>query len=158
MNSASRPAARERQPFASSPTARRHGQRQARKDTAPELALRRALHAQGLRYLVHRRPLPALRRIADLIFVSAKVAVFVDGCFWHGCPDHGIQPQTNSWYWAPKLERNRQRDADTTQKLEGAGWIVMRVWEHEDPVEAARRIEGIVQARRGAQQRVQRSR
>ncbi len=139
-----------RQPFASSTSARRRGQRQARKDTVPELALRRALHARGLRYLVHRRPLPALRRVADVVFPRAKVAVFVDGCFWHGCPEHGYQPRVNSWYWQPKLEQNRQRDLDTTRQLEGGGWVVVRVWEHEAPEEVSQRIEALVRHRRAA--------
>jgi DNA mismatch endonuclease (patch repair protein) len=83
----------------------------ARRDTGPELALRRELHRQGLRYNVHRRPLPDLNRQADIIFPRAKVAVFVDGCFWHGCPDHGRrQHRTNGWYWPEKIERNKQRD------------------------------------------------
>jgi DNA mismatch endonuclease (patch repair protein) len=100
-------------------------------DTTPELELRRALHAAGLRYFVHRRPLPGLRRTADIVFPRAKVAVFVDGCFWHGCPKHGNVPRTNLWYWPEKISKNRARDADTDVRLLEAGWTPVRVWEHE---------------------------
>lgn len=134
-------------PFASSATARRRGQQQSRRDTAPELALRRALHRLGLRYLVHRRPLAGLPRIADIVFPRAHVAVFVDGCFWHGCPEHGVQPRVNDWYWQPKIAGNRQRDADTSRRLDAAGWTVVRVWEHEEPSEAAARIARLVRAK-----------
>jgi DNA mismatch endonuclease (patch repair protein) len=101
---------------------------------------------------------PALRRVADLVFARAKVAVFVDGCFWHGCPEHGNQPQANTWYWKPKLERNQHRDADTARRLEEAGWVAVRVWEHEDPTEAAQRVEQIVRARVSVPQSAARSR
>ena len=114
----------------------------ARRDTAPELALRRELHRLGLRYYVHRQPLQTLRRQADVVFPRNKVAVFVDGCFWHGCPEHGRREhRTNGWYWPAKIERNRQRDQDTDERLREAGWAVVRVWEHEDAHEAARRVQ-----------------
>lgn len=117
----------------------------ARRDTAPELALRRLLHRQGLRYFVHRQPLPDLRRKADLVFPTARVAVFVDGCFWHGCPDHGRrQHRTNGWYWPDKIERNRTRDRDTEARLAAAGWASVRVWEHDDPGRAVARIAAAV--------------
>lgn len=116
-----------------------------RRDTAPELALRRALYRQGLRYNVHRRPLPFLRRQADVVFPRAKVAVFVDGCFWHGCPEHGRrQHRTNSWYWPDKIEQNVIRDRDTDARLEEAGWTVVRVWEHEQMTDAADRVAAAV--------------
>jgi DNA mismatch endonuclease (patch repair protein) len=111
------------------------------------LALRRVLHGLGLRYLVHRRPLPGLRRSADVVFPRARVAVFVDGCFWHGCPEHGCRPKVNDWYWQPKLASNQQRDADTNRQLEAAGWAVVRIWEHEDPQVAAQRVEALVRIR-----------
>jgi DNA mismatch endonuclease (patch repair protein) len=118
--------------------------RLARRDTGPELALRRVLHGRGLRYFVHRRPLPELPRLADLVFPTAKVAVFVDGCFWHGCPDHGRrQHRTNGWYWPEKIERNVARDRDTDAQLAAAGWRSLRVWEHEDPDQAAVRIAAL---------------
>jgi DNA mismatch endonuclease (patch repair protein) len=116
-------------------------QRQPTRDTAPELALRRLLHAAGLRYRVDAGPLPGLRRRADIVFRQARVAVFVDGCFWHGCPDHGRRPTTsNPRYWSEKVERNQTRDRDTDECLAAAGWAAMRVWEHEAPGEAAARI------------------
>lgn len=118
------------------------------RDTRPELALRRHLHVAGLRYRVDRAPLPDLRRRADLVFGPARVAVFVDGCFWHGCPEHGNQPKTNEAWWAAKLQRNRDRDADTDRRLLAAGWLPVRVWEHEDPAVAAADLSALVAARR----------
>jgi DNA mismatch endonuclease (patch repair protein) len=113
----------------------------ARRDTAPELALRKELHRLGLRYFLHRRPLPNLRREADLVFPKSRVAVFVDGCFWHGCSEHGRREhRTNGWYWPEKIERNRQRDQDTDVKLRAAGWTPIRVWEHESMSAAADRV------------------
>jgi DNA mismatch endonuclease (patch repair protein) len=101
------------------------------------MAVRRALHARGLRYRVD-HPLPFdRRRRADIAFTRAKVAVFVDGCFWHGCPDHGSTPRTNSAFWSAKIGRNRSRDADTTERLESLGWSVLRFWEHEEPSRSA---------------------
>ena len=112
-----------------------------RRDTAPELALRRALHAAGYRYrVVH--PVPGNRRRSiDIAFTRARVAVFVDGCFWHGCPEHGTQPRANSAWWTSKLAANRARDEDTDRLLREAGWQVVRIWEHEgldDAVAAVR--------------------
>ena len=113
----------------------------ARRDTGPELALRRVLHRQGMRYFVHRRPLPELRREADVVFPKAKVAVFVDGCFWHGCTDHGRRAHlTNGWYWPEKIERNKARDRDTDARLQATGWLPLRIWEHEQPHLSARKI------------------
>ncbi len=111
--------------------------------------MRRVLHRLGLRYLVHRRPLPGLRRTADIVFPRVRVAVFVDGCFWHGCPKHGCRPRVNDWYWQPKIAGNRERDADTDRRLEAAGWVVVRIWEHEEPDEAAVRIQRLVRAKQG---------
>jgi DNA mismatch endonuclease, patch repair protein len=112
-------------------------QQQRSRDTAPELALRSALHRLGYRYRLHRRPVSTLRRTADVLFSRAHVAVFVDGCFWHGCPEHGSRmPHANQWYWPDKIARNRDRDADTNARLAEAGWTVVRVWEHE-PVDVA---------------------
>lgn len=114
--------------------------RQATRDTAPELVIRTRLHALGLRYRVHTRPLSSFRRTADIVFTRVRVAVFVDGCFWHGCPDHRTFPKTNEQWWERKLERNVERDAETNRVLEDAGWVVVRVWEHESPDAAALRI------------------
>lgn len=138
-----------RLPFASSAAAARRMSGQRRRNTDPELTLRRALHRRGLRYLVHRRPLPQLRREADVVFLRAKVAVFVDGCFWHGCPDHGRRVHTtNNWYWPEKIARNQERDADTDQRLRAAGWAVIRCWEHENADDIAEHVQETVSARR----------
>jgi DNA mismatch endonuclease, patch repair protein len=110
------------------------------RDTRPELALRSAVHALGMRYRVGLRPVPRVRRTADIVFTKARVAVFLDGCFWHGCPDHHRPARKNSDFWITKIEGNRARDADTDSLLRGAGWQVLRIWEHEDPVAAARTI------------------
>jgi DNA mismatch endonuclease (patch repair protein) len=107
-----------------------------KRDTRPELSLRRAVHAAGLRYRVASRPLPQRPWTADLVFSRARVAVFVDGCYWHGCPDHYAQPRTNPGYWSSKIERNRSRDALVDGELQTAGWRSVRIWEHE-PIEAA---------------------
>ena len=112
-----------------------------RRDTKPEMAVRRAVHALGMRYRVDARPLPDLNRRADLVFSGPKVAVFVDGCYWHGCPIHGHTPSTNPGYWVPKLRRNQERDAETNARLAAAGWTVVRVWEHEDLAVAVSKIE-----------------
>lgn len=118
--------------------------RQAVKDTAPEMALRRALHAAGARYRVHRRPLPERRVTADIVFTKAKVAVFLDGCFWHCCPEHGTRPKTNADWWAAKLDRNVERDREADRRLAESGWTVIRVWEHEHATEAAQRILKVI--------------
>lgn len=115
-----------------------------RRDTKPEMAVRRAVHALGLRYRVDARPLAGLNRRADLVFTRAKVAVFIDGCYWHGCPQHGTTARTNSGYWGPKIQRNRERDADTDTLLLQAGWEVLRFWEHETPTDVAARIITVV--------------
>lgn len=119
------------------------------RDTKPELALRQAVHALGLRYYVNRRPIRQVRRTADLVFPRARIAVFVDGCFWHGCPVHHTVAKTNAAYWAEKVAANRRRDADTDARLREAGWTVIRVWEHE-PVEraAAEVVAAVAEARR----------
>lgn len=98
----------------------------------PELAVRRLLHAAGLRYRVDYSPLGGRRR-ADIVFTRARLAVYIDGCFWHSCPIHGTTPRSNSNYWLPKLARNIERDEESTKELVAAGWQVLRFWEHEDP-------------------------
>jgi DNA mismatch endonuclease (patch repair protein) len=102
----------------------------------------------GLRYRVAVRPLPALRRTADLVFTRARVAVFIDGCFWHGCPEHYREPKAHQDYWRGKIAGNRRRDAETDQALEQAGWAVLRFWGHEDPAAAAARVLAAVASRR----------
>ena len=118
-----------------------------RRDTGPELALRRELHRRGLRYRVEVR-LPELpRRRMDIVFTRARLVVLVDGCFWHGCPQHATSARANAEYWAAKLQANLIRDRDTDQQLTAAGWTVLRVWEHEEPVDAANRVEGLLPRR-----------
>lgn len=126
---------------ASSPGVRSRMQLQRTRDTAPELAVRRALHAAGLRYRVDLPPLPGLRRRADLVFTRARVAVYIDGCFWHGCPDHGNRPRANAEWWLEKIGRTRARDADTDARLAAAGWRVVRIWEHEETGAAVDRVK-----------------
>lgn len=118
------------------------------RDTAPEKALRFVLHQRGLRYRVDVRPINELNRRADIVFRSAKVAIFVDGCFWHGCPKHGTQAKANAKFWKDKIRRNQERDAETNRLLKKAGWKVIRVWEHEKPEKASERIHKIVTYRK----------
>lgn len=103
-----------------------------RTDTKPELALRHALHRLGYRYRKdYRLDLDGGRRVRpDIAFTARKVAVFVDGCFWHACPEHGSKPRANEWYWGPKLIRNVERDRVNDAALILAGWTVVRLWEH----------------------------
>jgi DNA mismatch endonuclease, patch repair protein len=118
------------------------------RDTRPEIRIRHAVHALGLRYRVGIRPVPVLRRTADLVFTRAKVAVFVDGCYWHGCPTHHRPSRLNADFWASKIAKNRERDAETDARLVEAGWTVLRIWEHEDPDIGARRVQAAVAAAR----------
>lgn len=136
--------------YASSPGVRSRMQLQKTRDTKPELAVRRLLHAMGLRYRVNRAPLVGLRRRADIVFGPTRVAVFIDGCFWHGCPQHGNpRPAANSWYWPEKIAGNKARDEDTDRTLTAHGWVVIRAWEHEVPGEVAARVAEVVRSSRG---------
>jgi DNA mismatch endonuclease (patch repair protein) len=111
--------------------------------------LRSALHARGFRFRLHRRDLPGS---PDIIFVSQKVAIFVDGCFWHGCPEHGVKPKTNDRFWAEKIKENQERDRKATKELRRLGWYVLRVWEHDlkrDIPRTIRSIEKIIHCRSG---------
>lgn len=120
-----------------------------RRDTQPEMGVRRLLHRAGYRYRVDVRPLPELNRRADIVFRPHKVAVFMDGCYWHGCPDHGTRPRTNASYWGSKIEGNMARDRDTDERLTEAGWTVLRYWEHQDAHEVAAQVmEALKEARR----------
>lgn len=121
----------------SSEAARRRMQAARGRDTAAEELLRAELTRLGLTYVVDEAPLPRLRRRADVVFPDECVAVFVDGCFWHGCETHGTWPKANAEFWRDKIEANRRRDSDTNERLAREGWRVMRFWEHDDPVEAA---------------------
>jgi len=112
-----------------------------RRDTKPELSLRRVLHARGLRFRVdYRIRAEEIVVRPDIVFTRPRVAVFVDGCFWHGCPQHGNIPTHNQLYWVPKLERNRVRDGVVTTALTRSGWTVIRAWEHEPATGVAARI------------------
>jgi len=119
----------------------------ARRDTKPELLLRQALHARGLRYRVQVKVPGNRRRTVDIAFTRARLAVYVDGCYWHGCPAHHVLPKSNSEWWQWKVDLNRKRDADTNAELESAGWAVLRIWEHIAPVEAAALVERTYRAR-----------
>jgi len=121
----------------------------ARRDTAPELALRRTLHAAGHRFRVVYKVPGNQRRTIDIAFTKARVAVFVDGCFWHGCPEHGTKPRANSEWWTTKLAANKARDADTDRLLQEAGWRVVRIWEHEDVPTAVAKVEAVLDEVRG---------
>ncbi|MCX3063628.1 very short patch repair endonuclease [Streptomyces beihaiensis] len=127
--------------------------RQASKDTAAELAVRRLLHAAGLRYRVE-YPVPGMaRRRIDVAFTGVKVAVLIDGCFWHGCPEHATHPKANAEWWRKKLDRNMARDQETTEHLVAQGWTVLRFWEHEAPDEVAAVVLAAVKHRREARKR-----
>jgi DNA mismatch endonuclease (patch repair protein) len=114
--------------------------RTGQRDTAAELGLRRELHRRGLRYRVDVAPISGIRRRADVVFPRRRLAVFVDGCFWHGCPEHATWPKNNAEWWREKIEANRRRDRDTDRRFAEAGWSIFRVWEHEDASCAADRI------------------
>ena len=121
--------------------------RQRRRDTEPEMLLRRELHRRGLRYRVDAK-LPGMpRRRADVLFPRRQVAVFIDGCFWHACPVHGRQPKANPAYWGPKLQANVERDERVTAALRAGGWEVLRFWEHQDPAEVCTQVLTWVKAR-----------
>ena len=119
-------------------------QRMPRADSGPELALRRQLHAFGLRYRLRRPSLPGR---PDIMFTRARVACFVDGCFWHACPEHGTMPKNNRDWWTAKLEANRERDERKDHELADLGWLVVHVWEHEDMTLAAQRIAALLDGR-----------
>ena len=135
-------------PSASSTDVAERMSRQRRRDTSPELALRSLLHRQGLRFRVDQLLVPGLRRRADIVFRPVRVAVFVDGCFWHVCPEHQTWPKSNAEWWRQKLQRNVERDRQTDDALRAAGWYVIRVWEHENPADAASQIAAVVRSRR----------
>ncbi|MFF2494183.1 very short patch repair endonuclease [Agromyces sp. NPDC058064] len=111
------------------------------RDTGPELAIRRLLHSRGRRYRVNFKPIQGLRRSADVVFTKQRVVVFIDGCFWHGCPVHYVAPKVNAAFWSAKIDANRARDADTTDRFLAEGWCVVRIWEHEAPDIAVALIE-----------------
>lgn len=125
---------------------RRNMQANRRRDTAPERALRSRLFADGYRYRCDLRlDLVDIRARPDIVFTRQKVAVFVDGCFWHGCRDHSATPRQNVDYWGPKLDRNRARDIKQTAALREAGWRVLRIWEHEPLEQALEKVVALLE-------------
>jgi DNA mismatch endonuclease (patch repair protein) len=119
------------------------------RDTPCEVALRGELRKRGLKFRVNRPPISSARSKADIVFVPKRLAVFVDGCFWHACPIHGTMPKANRLWWEDKLAGNRRRDLSATRRLRRAGWSVIRVWEHEDPAHAADRVVRALARRAG---------
>jgi len=116
-----------------------------RRDTTPELALRSELHRRGMRFRVdHPVALAGIRARPDLVFRGRRLAIYVDGCFWHRCPIHGTEPKANSQYWKPKLDENVERDRRVTAALEAANWTVLRIWAHVVPEDAADKIQGVL--------------
>jgi DNA mismatch endonuclease (patch repair protein) len=119
-----------------------------RTDTKPEIELRRLLHRAGLRFRKdYRLDLPGGRVRPDVVFTRARVAVFLDSCFWHSCPEHGREPTANEWYWAPKLRRTVERDRQAIDILQAADWLVIRIWEHEQLAAAASSVIATVRKR-----------
>lgn len=134
------------EPLTTTATTSARMSRQKRRDTEPELKLRKVLHGMGFRYRVN-ASLPGMpRRRADITFTRARVAVFVDGCFWHSCPEHATFPATNRAWWAEKLAANVARDRETDEKLRDLGWTVLRFWEHEDMAAAAHTVAEVTAA------------
>lgn len=123
------------------------------KNTDAEMAIRRELYRNGLRYRVDYKVSDRPRRVADIAFPGLRVAVFVDGCFWHGCPLHASWPKENSEYWREKIQANRARDIDTNERLEARDWEVIRIWSHENPENAARTIMRRVKRRQATRTR-----
>ncbi len=121
--------------------------RMPRRSTGPEMAVRRELHRRGLRFRVNFTALPGR---PDLVFTRARIAVFVDGCFWHRCPDHATMPRNNREWWSAKLERNVARDGEKDAALQALGWVPLHVWEHEGPGDACDRIERLWRSRTAA--------
>jgi DNA mismatch endonuclease, patch repair protein len=120
----------------------------AHRNNSRERQVRSVLHARGLRFRLHQRLLVSSQRTVDIVFPASRTAVFIDGCFWHGCPQHGTWPKNNGEWWRAKIEANVARDRDTDEKLTLAGWLVVRIWEHESIGAAANRIDAAVKRRR----------
>ncbi len=133
----------------SSPEASRRLARVRQRGTGAEMALRRELYRRGVRFRVDFKVLTKPRRIADIAFPGLKIAVLVDGCFWHSCPEHATWPKQNAEFWRQKIEANRYRDADTNSRLLDAGWTVLRFWEHESPIRAAETVAHTIAIAKG---------
>ncbi|KAA0087217.1 DNA mismatch endonuclease Vsr [Mycolicibacterium sp. P9-64] len=127
-------------PPASSIAVRARMSRQRRRDTRAELLVRRIIHSRGIRYRVDTTPEPGMRCKADIVWRGIRLAVFIDGCFWHGCPNHATRPKANEMWWAQKLDGNVERDRRTDARLRELGWTVLRFWEHEEPGRVADEI------------------
>jgi DNA mismatch endonuclease, patch repair protein len=124
-------------------------------NTRPQLALRSELHQRGLRYRIgYPITVDGRRMRPDIVFTRARIAVFVDGCFWHRCPEHGTTPKSNNWYWTPKLDANTARDRGDDEALTDAGWMPLRCWEHEPVTDAAARVVDAIRAARIAAARL----
>ena len=134
-------------PKPSSEAARNRMRAAKSRDTEAEMKVRRLLHSMGLRYRVDYLVLTKPRRKADIAFTRAKVAVFIDGCFWHGCPKHGTSAKANAEFWRNKIQTNKERDLDTNKRLKKEGWLIIRAWEHEEPEKVASKIASKVSAR-----------
>lgn len=130
--------------WASSPRARAVMKGNRSRDTKPEILIRKSLHARGFRFRVGIRPIPRFPRTADILFTRQRIAVFVDGCFWHGCPEHYVPSKTNREYWDEKVRNNVIRDQETSTVLSNAGWTVLRFWGHEDSSDVATKIASVV--------------
>lgn len=136
-------------PLPSSPGVSERMSRAPRRDTGPEMLIRREAHRRGMRYRVD-AALPGMpRRRADMVFAGRKVAVFVDGCFWHSCPEHTSIPRANRIWWVEKLRRNSERDRETDAHLQDLGWTVLRFWEHDDPERVVDVVESVVRRAAG---------
>jgi DNA mismatch endonuclease (patch repair protein) len=135
-------------PPPSSPAARTVMQANRSRDSGLEITLRKALHAEGFRFRKHRRPIPAVRCEPDVVFPREKVVVFVDGCWWHGCPEHWQPPVANREFWIRKVEVNAARDRRNDDALVAAGWLVVRAWEHEEIADVTARVAEAVVNRR----------
>jgi DNA mismatch endonuclease (patch repair protein) len=136
-------------PSASNPSVRRRMQATRRRDTPLERQIRSMLHRLGYRFRVDISPLPTHRSRADIVFSRFRVAVYVDGCFWHGCPIHGTWPKANRDWWRDKIETNRRRDRTSTEALLASGWAVVRIWEHEDATSVINTIVSELRSRSG---------
>lgn len=135
-------------PYPSSPAASAVMKRNVKSDTKPEVAVRSLLHRRGYRFRKHLLVQAGDIRVRpDIVFTRRRIAIFIDGCFWHRCPLHGTEPRSNSEYWRQKLDRNVARDVEVDSALKAANWLVLRIWEHVPPVEAVEQIDAVLQSR-----------
>lgn len=134
-------------PSPSSPSASIRMKAVRRSGTLAELKIRKELDKLGIPYEVQERPISTLNRKADILFRESRIAVFIDGCFWHGCPIHGTKAKSNEIFWSTKIQTNIQRDEDTNRLLQEQGWLVVRIWEHENPEEAVHHIATLLKSR-----------